>query len=177
MVWSAVAVHLVGLMTWKGLEEGTAGLLIGAYPIFGVPAVLVMGWLSSRWSKQRIAAIGGLIGVLGMLLLVFWTKMEIWQMLVLFILLAPNEGTWPLGWALLADQFGVKNYGLLRGGIVGIISFMSVGAPFYSGWVFDNTQSYLWVVLPAAILLGAAGLLNWFMPPASTMPRRKAATV
>ena len=47
-----------------------------------------------------------------------------------------------------------------------VMNLMSFSAPFYSGWVFDRTGSYQWVVLPAAVLLGVAGVLNWLLPEA-----------
>ncbi len=43
------------------------------------------------------------------------------------------------------------------------INLMSFGSPVYTGWVFDQTGSYQWVIAPAGVLLGVAGLLNWFL--------------
>lgn len=169
MVWGGFTMHLVAVMVWKGLEESTAGLLVGAFPLCWMVFTPGMGWLADRWSKQHLAATSALSGAIGMLMLVFLDSVSIWQMLGIFILLAPNEGSWPLGWAILSNEFGSKNFGALRGGVLAMVSFLGIGAPVFSGWVFDTTQSYYWVVLPSAVLLGAAGVLNWAMPPA--MPR------
>ena len=163
-VFMATGVHLVAIMTWKGLDEATAGLLIGGFAFVWLITLPVMGWAGDRWSKTRIAATPAFLGTLAMVLLVLLERVEVWQMALLLALWATNEGSWALNFAILADQFGRRYYGTLRGGMLMVINLMSFGAPLYSGWVFDRTGSYYWVVLPAAILLGVAGLLNWFLP-------------
>ena len=54
------------------------------------------------------------------------------------------------------------------------VSVLGLGTPFYAGWVYDNTESYFWVILPSGALLVAAGLLNWAIPrlkrPAADAP-------
>ena len=164
LVWSVLAIHLVAIMVWKSLEEPTAGLLLGAYPLFWIPATLVTGWLAGRWPAQRIVATSGLIAAMGLALLALWSRVEVWQMLVVLALLASNEGSWPLAWVMLSDHFGRKNFGVLRGILMSTVGILAVGGPVYSGWVFDTWQGYQWVVLPGAILLGGAGILNWLTP-------------
>jgi MFS family permease len=168
MVWSVLTIHLVAVMVWKSLEESTAGLLLGAYPLLWIPATLVMGWLTGRWPAQRIAAAGALTAAMGLMLLALWSQVEVWQMLLVMAMLASNEGSWPLAWVMLADHFGRKNFGVLRGIIMSTVGIMGVGGPVYSGWVFDSWQSYQWVVFPAAFVMCGAGLLNWLTPPTRT---------
>ena len=163
-VFMGIGLHLVAIMTWKGLNEGTAGFLIGAFGLVWLIATPVMGWAGDRWSKTRIAAIPAFLGALAMVLLFLVEKVEVWQMAVLLGLWATNEGSWPLNFAILADQFGRRHYGALRGGMLMGINLMSFGSPIYTGWVFDQTESYRWVIAPAGVLLGVAGLLNWFLP-------------
>ena len=166
MVFMAMSLHLVAIMTWKGLDEATSGFLIGIFAFVWLAATPVMGWAGDRWSKTRLAATPAFLGVLAMLLLLLPDRVEAWQMALILGLWATNEGSWPLNFAILADQFGVRYYGVLRGGMLMVVNLMSFGAPFYSGWVFDKTESYQWVVLPAAVVLGVAGLLNWLLPEA-----------
>lgn len=166
-VWAAIAFHFVAILVWKGIEESTAGLLLGSYTLFWILSSLVMGWLGDRYSKERLSAIGGLLGAVAMVMFLVWDTFEPWHVLFVFFLLGPNEGSWPLGSAIMVEQFGPKVFGSLRGGMFALSSFLSIGAPFYSGWVFDTTDSYVWVVAPAAVLLAVAGLLNWFMPQAT----------
>ena len=164
IVFGATGLHLVAIMTWKGLDEATAGFLIGAYAFVWLIVNPVMGWAGDRWSKTRIAAAPAILGASAMLFLVLLERLEVWQMALMLALWATNESSWPLNFAILADQFGRRHYGTLRGGMLMVLNVMSFAAPVYSGWVFDRTGSYQWVVVPAVVLLALAGLLNWFLP-------------
>ncbi len=163
-VFMALGIHLVGVMTWKGLDETTAGLIISAYAFMWMASTFVMGWAGDRWSKARIAATPAFLGTFAMVLLLVLDKVEVWQMVLLLMLWATNEGSWALNFSLLGDIFGRRNFGANRGAMLMVMHFMGLGAPFYSGWVFDKTGSYEWVLIPVASLLGVAGILNWFLP-------------
>lgn len=164
IVWGAMGVHLVAIMVWKGLSEPTGGYLMGFWALAWAPAVLLMGWLGDRWSKQKIAALGSFVAAGGVLLLALLDQVAVWQMLVVMLLLAPNEAGWGLGWAMLGDLFGRRHFATLRGGIIAVQSLMGVGAPVYSGWVYDRTGGYTWVLWPALALVVAGGLGFWFLP-------------
>lgn len=172
MVFLATGVHLVAIMTWKGLDEATAGFLIGGFALVWMVATPVMGWAADRWSKARIAASPAFLGTLAMVLLLLADQVSVWQMALILALWATNEGSWPLNFALLADYFGRRHFGTIRGGMLMVTHLMSFAAPFYSGWVFDRTGSYYYVLLPAAVLLGIAGLFNWFLPRTVRAPSR-----
>ena len=169
-VFMATALHLVGIMTWKGIDEATAGFLIGGFAFVWMIATPAMGWAGDRWSKARIAAIPAFLGTLAMIPILLLDEVAVWQMALLLVLWGTNEGSWSLNFTILADLFGNRHFGTIRGGTLMVVSFMSFGAPFYAGWVFDRTESYQWVLLPAAVLLAVAGLLNWCLPK-SIQPR------
>ncbi len=168
MVFTAIAIHVVAIMVWKGIDEGTAGLLISFMSMAWLPISLLMGWLGDRWEKKYVAGTGAIIAGLGMFSLAFWDQVGPWQMVVIFVMWAFSEGGLPLGWAMLADQFGRRSFGVLRGGIMATFSVLGLGTPLYAGWVFDATQSYFWAIIPAGALLVAAGLLGWAMPRLDT---------
>ncbi len=168
MVFTAISVHVVAIMVWKGIDEGTAGLLISFMSMSWLPISLLMGWLGDRWEKKYVAGAGAVIAGVGMFTLAFWDQMQAWQMVLIFVMWAFSEGGLPLGWAMLADQFGRRSFGVLRGGIMATFSVLGLGTPLYAGWVFDATQSYYWVILPSGALLIAAGLLGWVMPRLDT---------
>jgi MFS family permease len=163
-IWSAVSVHFVAILVWKGVAESQAGLILGIYPMLWLPATLAIGWMADRLPKHRIAAVGGLSGSFGLLLLGLGGNSSIWAILLAFLLLAPNEGSWPLAWGMMTDHFGQKHFGVLRGNMMSVMAFLGIGGPIYSGWVFDSTGSYSLVLIPAAGLLLVASALNWLMP-------------
>ena len=164
MVFTSISIHVVAIMIWKGIDEGTAGLLIAGMAVSWIPISLLMGWMGDRWNRKVVAGAGAVIAGMGMFALAFWDQVEPWQMMLIFVMWAFSEGGLPLGWAMLADQFGRRNFGVLRGGIMATFGVLGLGTPLYAGWVFDTTQSYQWVVLPAGALLVLAGLLSWAMP-------------
>ena len=168
MVFTAIAVHMVAIMIWKGIDEGTAGLLIGMLALPWIPISLLMGWMGDRWDKRRVAGMGGVVSGLGMFTLVLLDHVEVWQMMGIFVMWAFSEGGLPLGWAMLADQFGRRNFAVLRGGIMGVFSVLGIGTPLYAGWVFDRSESYQWVIFPAGVVLVTAGVLSWIMPRLKT---------
>ncbi len=168
MVFTAIAVHMVAIMIWKGIDEGTGGLLIGMLALPWIPISLLMGWMGDRWDKRRVAGMGGVVSGLGMFTLVLLDHVEVWQMMGIFVMWAFSEGGLPLGWAMLADQFGRRNFAVLRGGIMGVFSVLGIGTPLYAGWVFDRSESYQWVIFPAGVVLVTAGVLSWIMPRLKT---------
>jgi nitrate/nitrite transporter NarK len=66
------------------------------------------------------------------------------------------EATIPLHWVMVADFFGRKSFGTLRGIMSSFYSLGAFASPVMAGWVFDRTQSYTLalVVLGASIGLG-----------------------
>ena len=79
-------------------------------------------------------------------------------------MLAPNQGTWPLGWATVAEAFGRQNFGVIRGSLQTVMGIFSVGPPIFAGWVYDQTGSYFYAIGPLIIFLIAAVLLMWTLP-------------
>lgn len=164
MVFTAISIHVVAIMIWKGIDEGTAGLLISFMSLSWLPISLLMGWMGDRWEKKLVAGAGAIIAGLGMFGLAIWETVTPWHMILIFVMWAFSEGGLPLGWAMLADQFGRKNFGVLRGGIMATFGVLGLGTPLYAGWIFDTTLSYQWVIIPAGALLVSAGLLGLAMP-------------
>lgn len=166
MVWGALLVHMVAIMKWKGLDESMAGVLIGLMALIAMPVALLMGWLGDRYPKRHLVTAGDCVSAISLVLLLLLDRVEVWHMVIVFLLWSPNQGNWPLNWAMLAEQFGRKHFGVLRGGIISTMSFLSFGAPLYSGWVFDRTESYFWALAPAVFLLVTAAFCTWATPAA-----------
>jgi hypothetical protein len=91
----------------------------------------------------------------------------VWWMISIFILWSPNQGNWPLSWSILAESLGRKQFGALRGYMVATMQGFSFAAPLFSGWVFDQTQSYQWALIPAVFLTFIASILSWTLPKPS----------
>ena len=164
MIISATSIHFVAIMVWKGLEESTAGYLVGVWAFIMTPMMLGMGWMGDRWSKERVSALGLGIRALGWLLLLTWMDGEVWQMILILVLLSPDFAIFSMSGAIIADRVGPRNYATIRGTMHSVTGIAAVAAPIYSGWVFDRWESYNLVVLPALGMTLLSGLIFWFLP-------------
>ena len=106
IVATAFGLHFVAIMVSKGLEESTAGYLIGLQSVMMAPMILIMGRLGDIVPMQRVAAVGHFIRIAAFVPLFLWDEIGIWRTLLVLALLSPTEATWSLGYALVADLFG-----------------------------------------------------------------------
>jgi MFS family permease len=157
MVTTALVVHLVPVVVWKGRDEVTGAYMVSLYSFGTILMALALGWWGDRWSKPLLSGFGLLPVVAGMVGLIFSSSN---LSLYLFpIGLAVAMGTIPINWAQIGDYFGRQSYATLRGvmGVsYGLAAFIS---PIFAGWIFDRTGSYAIVFLSfSAILLAAFSL-------------------
>jgi MFS family permease len=164
MVGTATALHMVAIMTWKGLPESTAGYLIGFSALAMTPMILATGWLGDRFDKGKLAAIASLSRASAWIGVGLWPSFDVPQMLLLLLLLAPGESIWALTFALQADLFGTRHYATLRGISTTVTSIMGFATPWLAGWIYDTTGSYAWVVIPSGVATAVAGLIMWYLP-------------
>jgi nitrate/nitrite transporter NarK len=71
------------------------------------------------------------------------------------------DGINSVTWALVGDLFGRKHFASIRGWVGMIQSFASMPAAVFTGWVYDQTHSYTYALLPFLALYGVAALLLW----------------
>ena len=169
MVGTATSLHMVGIMTWKGLPESTAGYLIGFLALAMTPMILGTGWLGDRFDKGKLAAIASLGRAVAWIIMGLWPSFDVPQMMLVLLLLAPGESIWALTFALQADLFGTRHYATLRGVSTTVTSIMGFATPWLAGWIYDTTSSYAWLVIPSGVATAVAGLIMWYLP-ARRMP-------
>ena len=167
--YSGVTVHLVPLLVWKGMDQRTAAVFVGLLALSTLVVRPLTGWLGDRWSKQKIGALGVLLGGIGLGVLLGSGGTR-WQMVVFVILFSFADGINSVTWALLGDFFGRRHFATIRGWIGMIQSFASMPAAVFTGWIYDQTQSYTYALLPFLVLYGLAALVLWQAAP----PRRRA---
>ena len=86
------------------------------------------------------------------------------HMVLFAILFACGEGINSVTWALVGDFFGRRNFATIRGWIGMLQSIVSIPGAVFTGWIYDQTQSYTYALIPFAISYGAAGLVMWRLP-------------
>ena len=104
VVLTAVAVHYVPIMVWKGMSQTEAAFLLGAQSFLGIPATLLLGWLADRINKAKLMAVCMLFAMLSMIVLIFGQEhWQIWFFLPLFTVV---EATFPINWSCVGEFSG-----------------------------------------------------------------------
>ena len=160
-----------GLSEEKGLPIAAAfiGILSFATLVFNV----LIGWLGDKVSKPKLSAICMVGGVLSMLVLLNQSGF-IWQLLIFAILLGFAESANPLNWAIMGEFFGRRSFATLRGWQHLPNQLMSMSTPVWMGWIFDNTQSYFWSLIPLAAIYGLSAVFFWYLPNPKVPERLRA---
>ena len=160
----AIIVHLVPIMVWSGLEETATPFFVGLL-FFSIMALRPFaGWLGDLWSKEKLTGIGLILGALA--LVVLMRSGGQWWMIVAFLmLLGCAEAMNAISWAIMGDFFGRKSFATLRGWAGMAHNVAAVGTPIYAGWVFDQTQSYTWALIPLAGVYLFGGIVFWALRP------------
>ena len=161
--YSGVSVHLVPLLVWKGLDEATAAVFVGLTALSTVVVRPLTGWLGDRHSKQRIGALGVLLGALGLAVLMY-SDGALWPMVFFAVLFSFGDGINSVTWALVGDCFGRTHFATIRGWISMFQSFASMPAAVFSGWIYDQTQSYTYALVVFIVCYSVAGLILWLVP-------------
>ncbi|HZO42161.1 MAG TPA: MFS transporter [Methylomirabilota bacterium] len=174
--YAGVTVHLVPLLVWKGLDEPTAAFYVGVTALATVVVRPLTGWLGDRRSKQVVGAVGVLLGAAGLVVLAYGDGAW-WALLLFAVLFSFGDGVNSVTWALVGDYFGRSHFATIRGWISMFQSFASMPAAVYTGWVYDQTQSYTQALIAFVICYGAAALVLWLIPqPLRPAPREAAAS-
>ena len=161
--YSGVTVHLVPLLVWKGLDQPMAAFFVGLTSFCTVIVRPLTGWLGDRQSKQKIGTIGVLMGALGLAVLTY-SDGAVWALVAFAILFSFGDGINSVTWALVGDCFGRSSFATIRGWIGMLQSVFSMPAAVFTGWVYDQTQSYTYALIPFIVSYAISGLILWRLP-------------
>src|SRR5215470_7559394 len=167
--YTGVTVHLVPLLVWKGFDQSTAAFFVGLMSFSAVIVRPLSGWLGDRWPKQKIGATGVILGGLGLGVLLCGSG-TFWHIVIFVILFSFADGINSVTWALVGDLFGRQHFASIRGWVGMIQSFASMPAAVFTGWVYDQTHSYTYALLPFLALYVFAALFLWKVVPPKQSP-------
>ena len=154
---SAVVAHQVTLLIDRGFDPQTAANLLGLVAIMGVPGRLIFGVLGDNLSKRHLMA--GTMLLQGASLLVLCGAHSA-EMVVLFaVMFGLAWGVAPLFMAIRADYFGRRNYATISGFQQAVAIMGQVVGPFFAGWVYDITTSYVIALVAFAAACVVAAVL------------------
>jgi MFS family permease len=157
IILSAINVHYVALMVWKGVSEQRAAYFLAAQAFMAVPSHLLFGWIGDRVHKPKLMATCMLLAVVSMFVLARVHKE--WAILIFIALFSVVESTFPVNWSTVGEYFGRKNFAKIRGTMGFVSTWGSVIGPVIAGAIYDHTRSYEIVIWSSAALLLGASLL------------------
>ena len=158
-----IIVHLVPIMVWKGIEEQNTIYFV-EFMLFSVLVLrLTMGWWGDLWSRQKVATIGVTLGALGLVLLSRGSG-QWWQVAGFIFLLSCAESINSNANAMVGDFFGRKSFATVRGWMGLVASIIPIPAPVFTGWVYDQTESYMFAIFPFAGAYILSAILFWITP-------------
>ncbi len=155
-----ILVNIVPILVAKGAGKQEAANLLGL--MFGINIVsrLALGYLADKWSKSRILMVTLALEGTAFLCLFYgsWSGLGIILILIFILLEAMGDGAGVLIWAALGEYYGRDRFATLRGMITFSHSWVQIAVPVFTGWVFDQTDSYSWAIGPAVIFAGLSSL-------------------
>ena len=142
----AVMIHMVPLITDKGIPLTTAGLLAGLTGGGSIVGRILAGFLSDKLGRKQILIAAFTLKTVMVVWLLF--SQELWM----FFVFAPLFGVSFGGWAGVipafpADYFGLKATGSIFGFVLMIAGLGVAGGSFLGGYIFDVTHSYHYMIV------------------------------
>ncbi len=154
---TGLAIHIIPMMVWQGAEEEFAAGLVSAYFLMSIPFRLGLGMAGQRLSFQPLIVSGLVAAVAGCVLLIQTDGVRTLYPFV--VLLAIYEGAVVLQWVAIGNYFGRRSYGAITGIMRAFDTIGTFFAPWYAGWMFDQTGSYSPALATFAAAWGIAAVL------------------
>lgn len=164
---SAIVVHQIPFVEDMGISKVVAASALGMMTLISVPGRLSGGWLADRWSIKNLYFVASLVQALGLFFLAKATNMAwVWAFVIVY---GTGLGLrMPLEPMLRVQFFGHKAFGAIMGYINAFAIFGSFAGPYFAGWIFDTTGSYIAAFLTfSAMMLVAAVVVMVIKPPVS----------
>ena len=141
IVLAGFVIHFIPLMTDRGMNEVTAGSLLGSTALLSIIGRLGLGKLGDMVSKQYIMA-----GCLAVTALSMLAMSRVEGTVAVMAILAPYAicygGLTVLPLGLQADFFGRSSFATVRGLIHSVQTGGMIAGPLFAGIVYDTTDSY-----------------------------------
>ncbi len=154
---STITVHFVPIMTWKGLTQPQAAVLLSVAASLALPAHMTVGFLADRYNRSRVLASCMLVSLAAVLLLIH--AHHEWQLWFYLVLFSVTETAFPVTWSIIVDFFGRKNFAKIRGAMSFIYTWGGVAGPVAAGLIYDRTQNYgvmLWSLVAVLAITSIA---------------------
>ena len=166
--FSAILTHSVPFLTDMGIEPVKAAALLGIIILASTPSRLIGGFLMDRVQARRLRFLmAGAFLIQAAGVATFLLNQTTAMICVFLVLFWVGVGiALPLEAGIRARYFGRKAFGSIGGTLMIFTTPVTVAAPIYAGWVYDNTGSYIPAFILFAVLFAiSAVLVSLAYPP------------
>jgi MFS family permease len=158
----AIMIHMVPLLTDKGISLKMAGLLAGLIGAGSILGRIIAGIISDKLGRRQTI----LLTYHFQLIMLIWLLFSegVWMFFIFALLFGVSSGGWGSALAAIpADYFGLRAIGAIFGLVI-IIVGIGVGiGPYIGGYIFDKTHSYYYMVLICIFVTIVAIVLTLFL--------------
>jgi len=167
---SAIVVHEIPFIEDMGISKVLAATALGATTLMSAPGRLFGGWLADRWNIKYLYVIASIIQAAGLFIFSRATNMAwVWLFVVIYGLSFGLRV--PLEPAMRAKFFGRKAFGAIMGYLNAFAVLGSFAGPYFAGWVFDTTGSYVTAFVTFAAMMVVAGIVVLFIKSPAPQPQ------
>lgn len=170
LVAPVMSIHCIPFLTDKtgmNLDPVKAAGIMALMIFAGLPTRFIGGWIADRISINHVRFIQTVSYSLQALsVFLFLMNQTLIMVYVWFILFGLAQGLmYAVGPFMSARFFGRKAIGSIQGISSALMMPIGVFAPFYAGWIYDTTGSYIQAFWQLAILQGVAAVFTLFLTP------------
>jgi MFS family permease len=157
LVISSVGTHIMPYLSSINIPRSSSSLVASGIPVASILGRLTFGWFGDRFDRRRVAAVGFVFTVLGLLLLNSIDIAGAWILIPFVIIFGIGfGGPVPLAQAMLLGYFGRVRPSTVIGLFMGVVVIGSIVGPPLTGWIFDSYGSYqiAWFVFVGVTVAG-----------------------
>lgn len=170
LVAPVMNIHCIPFLTDKtgmNLDPIKAAGIMAMMLFVGLPTRFIGGWFADRISINNVRFILTVSYSLQALsVFLFLMHQTLFMVYVWFVLFGLAQGLmYTVGPFMSSRFFGRKAIGSIQGVSAMLMTPVGVFAPFYAGWIYDTTGSYIQAFWQLAILQGVAAILTLFLLP------------
>ena len=162
-----VIVHHVRYLVDLGVDKMCAASLFAVMGAISGGFRFFWGWFSDKIGREITYTLGGICFSLGILALLLFQYIPFPFLLYLFAFFfgAGWGSTAPMFMSISGDLYKGKNFGLIYGLVEGNIGIGAAVGTWVGGYIFDQTQNYLWAFILAILISFISVFLVWYIAP------------
>ena len=174
-----IIVHHVRYLVDLGVDKIWAASLFAGTGVLSALFRFFWGWFSDRVGRETTFTLGGACFSLGIFFLLLYQYLPSVFLLYLFALFfgAGWGSTAPMFMSIAGDLYRGKHFGLIYGMVEGGIGVGAAVGSWVAGYIFDQSQNYLWAFILAILFNIFSIFLVWYIAPGKTYSPTQKATL